>query len=137
MLLDSGLIRHWGNCLNTILQRNLPRIPRHHWLSLQMHVHSLLLCLLLLGSIVLHSAQKFVSGPRMVDVLDSDVHSLLNVSVADLFVNDDPHRISRDVVDHSSLAVIHFVGHAEKVSVRDLGMGMRDAQTLSEPRHLL
>ena len=45
-------------------------------------------------------------------MLDSDVHALLHVSVADLFVDDHADGASCDVVDDASLAMVDFVRHA-------------------------
>ena len=48
----------------------------------------------------------------MVDMLQPHIHSLLDVSVSDLLVENHPDRGFRDVVDDARLAVVDFVGHA-------------------------
>ena len=50
------------------------------------------------GTIPLDSRQEFLTAFRMLDVLDSDVDPLLNVSVADDLVHDDPDCGFGDVV---------------------------------------
>ena len=49
-------------------------------------------------------------------MLDSDVDSLLNVTIADLFVDNDPDCGLCDVVDYTCFAMIDFVGHATETS---------------------
>lgn len=44
-------------------------------------------------------------------MLNSQVHSLLEVSVADLLVDDDSDGGSGHVVDNARLAVVDLVGH--------------------------
>jgi hypothetical protein len=44
-------------------------------------------------------------------VFNTDVHSLLDVSVADLLVDDDAHSGLGHIVDDAGLPVIDFVGH--------------------------
>lgn len=111
MRLDKSLIGYWGDGLDTVRHLDRPRVPRHRWLSLQMHVHTLFLGLLLLGCVILHPGEEFVPRSRVIDMLDSDVDSLLDVSVADLLVDDDPDGGFGHVVDYTSLAVVDFERH--------------------------
>ena len=77
-----------------------------------MHVRAVRLSLLLLLGILLHASQELFSASRQADVLDSNVHALLQVSIADLLVDDHAHCASCDVVDDAGLAVVDFVRHA-------------------------
>ena len=45
-------------------------------------------------------------------MLDSDIHALLDVPVADSLVDYDTHGGLRYVVDDAGFAVVDFVGHA-------------------------
>jgi hypothetical protein len=88
------------------------RTPRTNRLSLQLYALTVLLGFLPLSCVILHSGQELVSGSRMCDVFDSDVDSLLDVSVADLLVDDDADGGFGHVVDYTGFAVVDFEWHA-------------------------
>lgn len=108
--LDVGVVWHWAQRLN-VLHLHGSRTPRHNRLSLQLHTLTLLLGLSPLLGVLLDSVQELLSRSRSCDVLDSDVDSLLEVSVADLLVDDDTDGGFRDVVDDTGLAVVDLVWH--------------------------
>lgn len=57
-------------------------------------------------------------------MFDSDVDAFLDVAVANALVDNDADRVLCNVVDDSSLAVIHFEGHA--VYIESLAAGLRN-----------
>lgn len=57
------------------------------------------------GVVCLHSVQELLTASRVLDVLHTQVHALLDVSVSNNFVNDDTDRAWCDVVNDSSTAV--------------------------------
>ncbi len=66
----------------------------------------------------------------MVNVLDSHVDPLLDVSIADLLVDDDSDCGFGDIVDHTGLAVVDLVRHA----VRNISISLPFAGTrLADP----
>ena len=58
-----------------------------------------LLCLDVSIVVSLHPVQEFLSARRVSDVLDTEVHPLLDVSVSNDLVNDDSDRRRGNVVD--------------------------------------
>lgn len=50
-------------------------------------------------------------------MLDTNVDSLLDASIADTLVDDDPDRGFCNVVDNASFPVVDFMGHAGGQSV--------------------
>jgi hypothetical protein len=64
-------------------------IRRSLWLSLSGNVLSALLGLLFLEVVLSDSLEEGKSGVRVSDVLDSDVDLLGDLSLFDLFLNDD------------------------------------------------
>jgi len=80
-------------------------------LPLQVHVLSSSLCSPLLLSIGLDTVNELLSALGVFDVLNADVHTLLDVSVADELVEDDSEGGLGDVVDNTGLTVVDLVGH--------------------------
>jgi hypothetical protein len=82
------------------------------------HVHGLdeqrvgrtagLLRLHVRGVVRLHAVEELLSALRVLDVLDADVHALLDVPVADDLVHDDAHSVWCDVV-HDARAPVDRV----------------------------
>jgi len=85
-----------------------------------MYVDTLCLGLALLDGVLLHTVQKFLSGPGVRDVFDTDVNALFNVAVADTLVDNDTDRGFGDVINHTRLAVVDLVGHTLLHSTVDL-----------------
>lgn len=83
-------------------------------LSLQVDVDTLLLGLALLDCVLLDTVEELFSGSGVVDVLDADVHSLLDVSVADALVDYDTNGGFGDVVYNAGLSVEVLVWHTRK-----------------------
>jgi len=82
-----------------------------HWLTLQLHGLALLLGLSSAFGIGLDAGEELFSRSRQGNVLDTDVDSLLDVSVADFLVDDDADGGAGHVVDDAGLAVVDFVWH--------------------------
>lgn len=57
------------------------------------------------SSVPLHPVQELLSTFRVFDVLDPDVHPLLDVSVANDFVDDDTNSTRGDVINDASPSV--------------------------------
>jgi len=75
-------------------------------------VGTLGLRLLLQLGVLLDSSDELLSRSGQGNVLDSEVDSLLDVSVLDLLVDNDTDSTLRDVVDDASLSVVNLVGHS-------------------------
>jgi len=112
MSLDSCLIGDWSDgfgevsgCGNCVCLSGLD------CLSLQVNVDTLILCLPPLSRIVLHTVDELLATFGVLDVLNADVDTLLQVAVADTLVDDDTEGGLGDVVDNTGLSVVDFVWH--------------------------
>lgn len=70
---------------------------------------SLLLSLPLKSSVPLNSGNELLSALGVLDVLDSEVDPLLEVSVSDDLEADDSDSSGRDVVDDTGLSVVELL----------------------------
>lgn len=110
--LDGGLVRDGCDALwHIVLDGDSPRVPWGHGLALQVLVCALGLSLLLLCGILLDAPQEVLAGPGDTDVLNTDVNALLEVSVADLSIQDDADGRLGHIVDNTGLSVVDLVGH--------------------------
>ena len=110
--LDEGFVRNWGQGLwNVTFGGNDGGASWLSWLSLQLNGLTLSLGFSLQSSVGLDSVQEFLTTSRVLDVLDSQVNSLLDVSVADDLVDDNTNGRLGNVVDNTSLTVVVLVWH--------------------------
>lgn len=110
--LDGGLVCDWYDGLwYVVLHGNGSRLSWHGWLSLQVDVCALGLCLLLQLGVCLDSSDELLSRSGKGNVLDTEVDALLDVTVLDLLVDDDADCALGDIVDDSSLSVVNLVWH--------------------------
>lgn len=108
--LNLGIVWNWCQGLNASVLKSVC-ISWTNRESLQLHGLTLLLGFFSSSCVVLDSVEEFVSRFGFLDVLDSDVDSLLDISVADFLVDDDTNGGFCDVVDNTSLAVVDLVRH--------------------------
>jgi hypothetical protein len=94
-----------------------------------MDMRPILLGLLLLLRVFLDPPYKLLSRSREGNVLDSNIDTLLDVSVADLLVDDDSNGGFRDVVNDAGFAMVDFVWHAG----RRLESTSKDSREISYP----
>ena len=80
-------------------------------LTLQVNVDTLLLGLALLDGVLLDTLDEVLTGAGVLDVLNADADTLLEVAVVDLLVKDDTDGGLGDVVDNTGLTVVDLVGH--------------------------
>ncbi len=71
--------------------------------------------LLLLARVFLDSVDELLARARQRDVLDADVDTLLDISIADSLVDDHADGGFGDVVDDAGFAVVDLVGHSLEV----------------------
>lgn len=83
-----------------------------------MNVSSVLLGLSLLLSVALNTVDKLSPALGVVDVFDANVDTLLEIAVADLFVDDDTKGGPGDVVNNTGLTVVDLVGHTNWEMIR-------------------
>ncbi|EEQ41247.1 conserved hypothetical protein [Clavispora lusitaniae ATCC 42720] len=81
------------------------------WLSLQRDLFTLGLGFLLQGSVGLDSVQELLTTSRVLDVLDSQVDLLLDVSVTNNLVDDDTDSRLSDVENDTGLTLVVLVRH--------------------------
>jgi len=79
--------------------------------SLQLNFLSLLLGLLFQSGIFFYSSQEVITAFRVFDVLDSQVDTLFEITVANNLVDDYSDGSGSNVVHDTSAAVVVFVGH--------------------------
>lgn len=110
--LDEGFVRNWGQCLRNVLT-DLDNLGLSwlSWLSLQVNLLTLSLSLSLQSSVGLDSVQELSTASRVLDVLDSQVNLLLNVSVTNNLVDDDTDGSLGNVENDTSLTVVVLVWH--------------------------
>ena len=110
--LDEGLVWDRGQSLWDItFGRDNTSLSWLGWLPLQLNSDTLSLGLSTLSSVSLNSLQELSSALGVLDVLNSQVQSLLNVSVTDHLVNDNTDGGLGNVVDNTSLTVVKLVWH--------------------------
>jgi len=81
------------------------------WLPFEMNVGSVLLSLLLLGSVSLDTVQELLSTLGVVDVLDADIYPFLQVTVPDFLIDNNTEGGLGDIVDDTGLSVVDLVRH--------------------------
>ena len=110
--LNGGLVRQRIDSLGFASDHGVggPGLNSH---SLEMHTSSLLLRSLPLGGVILDTVNELLAALGVLDVLDTDVDTLLKVAVADTLVDDDPEGRLGDVVNDTGLSVVDLVGHTE------------------------
>jgi len=110
--LDGSLVRDRSDSLwEVVLDGDGAGLTGLDGLPLQVHVLSSSFCGDLLLSVGLDTVDELLSALGVLDVLNADVHTLLNVSVADELVEDDSEGGLGDVVDNTGLTVVDLVGH--------------------------
>lgn len=111
-LLDRSLVSKRGNGHRGVVgERQCVGLTRSSGLTLDLDDGAVGLGLTLSLGVSLDSLEEVLTRSGLLDVLDSDVDSLLDVSVLDLLVDDDTDSRLGDVVDDTSLSVVDLEGH--------------------------
>lgn len=110
--LDVGLVRDWSDGLRNV-RRETESVSFSwlSWLSLELNVLTLSLGLTLQSGILLDSVQEFLTALRVLDVLNTEVNTLFEVSVTDNLVDDDTNRRLGNVIDNTSSTLVPLVRH--------------------------
>lgn len=110
--LDVGLVRDWSDGLRDV-RREAESVSFSWlgWLSLELNVLTLGLGLTLQSSVLLDSVQEFLTALRVLDVLNTEVDTLLEVSVTNNLVDDDTNRGLGNVIDDTSSTLVPLVWH--------------------------
>lgn len=87
-------------------------------LALEVDMDAILLGLDTLGSVRFDAVDELLTALGVLDVLDADIHALLQVAVADTLVDDYTEGGLGDVVDDTGLSVVDLVGHTVELSAR-------------------
>lgn len=110
--LNEGLVSNWSQSLwNVTLSKDNTSLSWLSWLSLQLDGLTLSLSGLSLSLVGLDTVQELLTTLRVLDVLNSEVDTLLNVSVTNHLVDDDTDGGSGNVVDDTGLTVVVLVWH--------------------------
>jgi len=110
--LDGSLVWDRGDSLwEVILDSDGTSLTGLGGLPLQVHMRPSSLSFPLLLSVRLDTVDELLSALGVLDVLNANVHTLLDVSVADELVEDDSEGGLGDVVDNTGLTVVDLVGH--------------------------
>ena len=80
--------------------------------ALQLHLLAALLGVSTSNLVVLDALLQVLTALARHDMLNADVHALLNVTRTHLLVDDDTEGALGDVEDDTGLAVVELVGHA-------------------------
>lgn len=107
---QTRLTRQRGESLRSIaFDANDSRFPRLSGHTLELHMLSLRLALFLLLGIRLDTIQKLLTAFRVMNMLDTNVHSLLHVPAIHDFVADHTDSSSSHIVDDTGFPVVDCV----------------------------
>lgn len=124
--LDGGLVWDGGNGLGkVVLGADGALLTGLDGLPLQVNVGALFPGLALLLGVGLDTVDELGSALGVVDVLDANVHTLLDKAVADLLVDDDTEGGLGDVVDDTGLSVVDLVGHTAVEEIKSAVLFIR------------